>query len=163
MKLSSLVWRKILQHACLAPLGTCAAIFSSTHVRIISLSHKQSHDNTIIPITFLSWWNNPLHICSIGNGLVLQLSFFWAKMGIWRKKYAESKKIDSNPWRLPSGLFSISLKCTFFVGGAGAGMMDRQSATKQLPSTSCERFRGTDRKYWPKIFCWVHHYHHIVM
>ena len=51
--------------------------------------------------------------------LLLQLSFFWAKMGIWRKKYAESKKIDSNPWRLPSGLFSISLKCTFLWAGPG--------------------------------------------
>ena len=39
--------------------------------------------------------------------------------------------------------FFISPQVSFLVGVAGKGrMMDRQSATKQLPSTSCERFHG---------------------
>ena len=83
--------------------------------------------------------------------LLQSIGFSPGKNGHLPKKMSGVRKNRPILWRLPSGLFSISLKCTFFVGGAGAGMMDRQSATKQLPSTSCERFRGTDRKYWPKI------------
>ena len=51
-------------------------------------------------------------------------------------------------WRLLSSLFSISRLKSFLWAGPEArlGMMDRQSATKQLPSTSCERFRGRTSK-----------------
>ena len=94
---------------------------------------------------------NALFSIYLSNSLVAVNWVFSGQKWAFAEKMSRIRKNRPILWRLPSGLFSISLKCTFFVGGAGAGMMDRQSATKQLPSTSCERFRGTDRKYWPKI------------
>ena len=78
-------------------------------------------------------------------------SFLSCKAAARRRHCGACTTRAAKIWRLLSvwPFSSFPPKSVFLVGVAGKGrMMDRQSATKQLPSTSCERFhRNIGQKF----------------
>ena len=90
--------------------------------------------------------------------LLQSIGFSPGKNGHLPKKMSGVRKNRPILWRLPSGLFSISLKCTFLWAGPGPewwiGKVQQNNYLRHPVNDSVEQIENIGQK-----FCWVHHYH----